>query len=81
MAYIAGFVSEFIGKLILLKRPPHITRYSVGLVTRSNKFDISNAMNDLGWQPTTPVCDAVKGTIEWYFGSAKRPGPLARSLT
>ncbi|NBR06452.1 MAG: NAD-dependent epimerase/dehydratase family protein [Planctomycetes bacterium] len=81
MAYIAGFVSEFIGKMILLKRPPHITRYSVGLVTRSNMFDISNAMNDLGWQPTTHLCDAVKSTIEWYFGSAKRPGPLAGSLT
>jgi len=81
MAYIAGFVSEFIGKIILLKRPPHLTRYTVALVTRSNKFDISNAINDLGWRPTTPLCDAVKLTLEWYFGSTKRPGPLARSMT
>lgn len=81
MAYLAGLFSEFIGKMIMLKRPPHITRYSVGLVTRSNRFDISNAINDLGWKPTTPVCDAVKLTIEWYFGTAKRPGPLARSMT
>ncbi|MFM7097232.1 MAG: NAD-dependent epimerase/dehydratase family protein [Gemmataceae bacterium] len=79
MAYLAGFVSELVGKLIFLKRPPHLTRYSVGLVTRSNKFDISNAINDLEWQPTTMVSDAVEITLDWYFGSSKRPGPLARS--
>ncbi len=79
MAYWAGFFSEILAKVIFLKRPPHLTRYTVGLVTRSNRFDISNAINDLGWRPTTSLRDAIKNTLDWYFGSDKRPGPLARN--
>lgn len=78
MAYIAGFLAECIGKTTLLGRPPHITRYSVALMMRSNRFGIQRAKTDLGWNVTTPLKQAIDRTLEWKFGEGQKPGPLAR---
>mgnify|MGYP006273557623 CR=1 FL=1 len=78
MAYIAGYMAELIGKTTLLGRPPHITRYSVALMLRSNQFSIQRAKADLGWEPKTLLKQAVDNTLAWRFGSSGMPGPLAR---
>lgn len=65
-AYWAGFVSEVIGRMIRLGRPPHLTRYAVALVGRSTRFSIAKAREQLGWQPQVSVPEGVRRTLDWY---------------
>jgi nucleoside-diphosphate-sugar epimerase len=65
-AYWGGFLSEAIGRLIRLGRPPHLTRYAVGLIGRSTRFSIAKAREQLAWQPRVSVRDGVARTLDWY---------------
>ena len=67
MAFWGGFVSEFIGRLIFLRRPPHITRHVVSLVGRSTRFSIDKARTQLGWTPRVGVEEGLKRTLAWYY--------------
>jgi nucleoside-diphosphate-sugar epimerase len=75
-AYWGGFLSELIGRLIRLHRPPHLTRYAVALVGRSTRFSIAKARTQLGWQPCIGIYEGVRRTLEWY-----RKECLNRALT
>jgi nucleoside-diphosphate-sugar epimerase len=66
LAYWVGFLSEIIGRMIRLRRPPHLTRYAVALVGRSTRFSIVKARDDLGWQPRIDVHEGIRRTFEWY---------------
>jgi nucleoside-diphosphate-sugar epimerase len=66
LAYGIGFLSEVIGRMIRLHRPPHLTRYAVALVGRSTRFSIAKAREQLGWQPRICVYEGVRRMIEWY---------------
>lgn len=65
-AYWGGFLSEVIGRIIRIRRPPHLTRYAVALVGRSTRFSIAKAREQLGWKPRIDVRDGVRRAIEWY---------------
>lgn len=65
-AFWAGFLSEVIGHLIRLKRPPHITRYGVSLVGRSTGFSTAKARTQFGWQPRIGIQEGMRETLEWY---------------
>jgi nucleoside-diphosphate-sugar epimerase len=65
-AFWIGFVSEVIGHLIRLKRPPHITRYGVSLVGRSTGFSTEKARTQLGWQPRVSIGDGLRETLDWF---------------
>jgi nucleoside-diphosphate-sugar epimerase len=81
MAYWGGFLSECIGRIINLRRPPHITRHVVSLVGRSTRFSIEKARRDLGWEPRTPVEDGLRQTVDWYDGRNSEPAlATARSV-
>jgi nucleoside-diphosphate-sugar epimerase len=66
MAYWCGLLSEVIGRMIRMRRPPHLTRYAVGLVGRSTRFSIAKAREQLDWQPRVSVHEGIRRTIEWY---------------
>ncbi len=66
LAYWGGFLSEIIGKAIFLRRPPHITRYAVGLILRSTRYSTAKAQTQLGWQPRMPLEQGLRLTYEWY---------------
>jgi nucleoside-diphosphate-sugar epimerase len=66
LAYAAGFMAEVIGRVIRLKRPPHITRYAVGLVGRPTRFSIGRARDQLGWQPRVGAREGLRRALEWY---------------
>lgn len=66
LAYWGGFLSEVIGRMIRLRRPPHLTRYAVALVGRSTRFSIAKAREQLGWQPHVSVREGVRRTLDWY---------------
>jgi nucleoside-diphosphate-sugar epimerase len=65
-AFWGGFFSELIGRLIRLRRPPHLTRYAVALIGRSTRFSITKAREQLGWQPRVGIREGIRRTLEWY---------------
>jgi nucleoside-diphosphate-sugar epimerase len=65
-AYGSGFLSEVIGRLICLRRPPHLTRYAVALIGRSTRFSIAKAREQLGWQPRVSIREGIRRSLEWY---------------
>jgi nucleoside-diphosphate-sugar epimerase len=66
LAYWGGFLSEVIGRVIRMRRPPHLTRYAVALIGRSTRFSIAKAREQLGWQPRVGVREGIRRTLEWY---------------
>ncbi len=66
LAYAGGFLSEVIGRAIFLKRPPHITRYAVGLVGRPTRFSIARAREELGWRPQVGAHEGLRRALEWW---------------
>jgi nucleoside-diphosphate-sugar epimerase len=66
LAFWGGMLSELIGRAIRLKRPPHITRYAVGLVARPTLFSTAKARSQLGWRPTVSVAEGLRRTLDWH---------------
>jgi nucleoside-diphosphate-sugar epimerase len=67
VAYAGGFLSEVIARLIRMRRPPHLTRYAVGLVGRSTRFSIDKARTQLGWAPHVGVHEGLDAALKWWF--------------
>jgi len=65
-AFWIGFLSEVIGHIIRIKRPPHITRYGVSLVGRSTAFSTAKARTQLGWKPRVSIEDGLYEALEWF---------------
>ena len=66
MAFLGGLLSEIIGKMIFLKRRPHITRYAVTLVGRPTLYSTDKARTQLGWQPRTSAAEGIRQSLEWF---------------
>jgi nucleoside-diphosphate-sugar epimerase len=66
LAFWGGFLSEVVGRLIRIRRPPHLTRYAVALIGRSTRFSIAKACEQLGWRPRVDVREGVRQTLDWY---------------
>jgi nucleoside-diphosphate-sugar epimerase len=65
-AYLGGLFSEIIGKLIFLKRRPHITRYAVGIVGRPTLYSTARARTQLGWEPRVKAAEGLKLALDWF---------------
>ena len=65
-AFFIGFISEVIGKMIFLKRPPHITRYAVRLVGRPALYSTAKARTQLGWEQRMSFVEGVNRALEWF---------------
>jgi nucleoside-diphosphate-sugar epimerase len=66
LAFLGGLLSEVIGKMIFLKRRPHITRYAVALVGRSTLYSTAKAQSQLGWQPRVKAEQGLRLTLDWF---------------
>jgi nucleoside-diphosphate-sugar epimerase len=75
VAFWGGMLSELIGRAIRLKRPPHITRYAVGLIARPTLFSTAKARTRLGWRPTVSIEEGLKRTLEWHRQQTEAAGP------
>ncbi len=74
LAFWGGWLSEVIGRLIRIRRPPHLTRYAVALIGRSTRYSTAKAREQLGWQPSTRVRDGLRRAIDWYKKSSSECG-------
>lgn len=82
LAYWTGFLSELIGRMIFLQRPPYITRYAVALVGRPTLFSTAKARSQLGWRPRVSIQEGLRETLDWYQqhlagDQARRANPAA----
>ncbi len=66
LAYLGGAFSEIIGKLICLKRRPHVTRYAITLVGRPTLYSSENARTQLGWLPRVKAEEGLRRALEWF---------------
>jgi nucleoside-diphosphate-sugar epimerase len=66
LAFWGSFLAEVIGRVIFLRRPPHMTRYAVALIGRSTRFSIAKARGQLQWQPRVGVHEGLRYTLDWY---------------
>lgn len=64
LAYLAGWFSELIGKLI--NQEPLITRSKVEALTRDDDFSLSKAEKELNYHPQVNFKEGVFKTINWY---------------
>ncbi|MGF1578349.1 MAG: NAD-dependent epimerase/dehydratase family protein [Gemmataceae bacterium] len=67
MAVFLGWFAECVGRLIFLKRPPHVTRYGVGLFLRSTNYSTEKAEQELGWEPQKSTREALRWSLESQF--------------
>jgi nucleoside-diphosphate-sugar epimerase len=63
-------LSESFARLIRAKNPPSLTRTSLFLMTQDQRFDVSRARRDLGWQSKVSMEEGVRLTAQW----ARRQG-------
>ncbi len=73
LAFGGGFLSELVGRVIHMRRPPHMTRYAVALIGRSTRFSIAKAREQLGWQPRVDVREGLQRTLDWYSTICPQP--------
>ena len=65
LATALASVSEGWARLIRAKEPPSLTRMSLFLMTQDQRFDVSKAKRDLGWQSKVSMEDGVRRAAEW----------------
>jgi nucleoside-diphosphate-sugar epimerase len=65
-AFWVGFLFEVIGRLIFMRRPPHITRYVVSLIGRPTQFSTGKARTQLGWRARVGIEEGLRETLDWY---------------
>jgi nucleoside-diphosphate-sugar epimerase len=66
LAYVGGFLSEIIARLLRFPRAPLISRYTVARMSRSTAYRIDKARTQLGWSPHIKVLDGLAQTLEWF---------------
>lgn len=78
----------------ILEKDIIINEYTIGLIGSSNNFDISKAVNELGYKPNEHYEEELKKAVEWYmenhkddvkkaknYVKAKRVGAVGVALT
>lgn len=71
LAYGLGHFSEFVGKLIRMKRSPYVTRYGVNLVGRPTLYSNEKAKLELGWECRMPILEGMQRSLQWYRENIK----------
>jgi len=56
------------------RRPPPVMRYGIQLLGGDNRFIITRARDELGFEPLVDLADGVKSSVEWYRSSHEEAG-------
>lgn len=71
-----AFVLEFFARILRRPRPPRITRRAIYLIGRPTCYSVAKARKELGWQPSVPIQEGVRRSLEWYFRERGLPVPV-----
>lgn len=61
-----GATLEILSKTLLFGREPILTRYSVGVLAKSQTLDISAAQADLGYRPVIGIDEGLDLFADWW---------------
>jgi nucleoside-diphosphate-sugar epimerase len=76
LAMLLGGLSENLGHLARLRKPPPVMRYGLQLLGGDNRFVISRARQELGFSPQTGVTEGVRNGVGWYRDAYRAPGQV-----
>lgn len=65
-AYLLASILEKIHLLLYTNKEPILTKYGVGVLSKSQTLDISKAKEYLNYKPIISVHDGIKQYCEWY---------------
>jgi len=65
LASALGNLSEGWARLIRAREAPSLSRTSVFLMSQDQRFDVSKAQRDLGWQSQVSMEGGVRLTADW----------------
>jgi len=65
LASALGNLSEGWARLVRAREAPSLSRTSVFLMSQDQRFDVSKARRDLGWQSQVSMEEGVRLTAEW----------------
>lgn len=69
VALVAGYLSEFVSKL--LKKEPGLTPFRVKITCATRYHDITKAKEILGYLPAVSLEDGIKHTLDWIYETHK----------
>ena len=67
LVYYLSWLSEIICSLPFIKREPTFTRYTTGLLAKSQTLNIDKAKDLLGYKPIRNMQESIDETIDWYL--------------
>jgi nucleoside-diphosphate-sugar epimerase len=70
LALTVGALSENVGRLVHRRQPPPLMRYGLQLLGGENRFVISRARHELGFNPAVGLDDGVTDGVRWYRDGA-----------
>ncbi|HEX9062293.1 MAG TPA: SDR family NAD(P)-dependent oxidoreductase [Clostridia bacterium] len=65
-AYNLSYLMELLSKYLLFGKEPLFTRYSLGVISKSQTLDISKARDILGYRPVISTSDSIKNVAGWW---------------
>lgn len=65
-AYAAAWVMELASKAVLNYKEPILTRYSVGVLAKSQTLDITRAKEELGYKPRVSIAEGIEAFTKWW---------------
>jgi nucleoside-diphosphate-sugar epimerase len=66
LALTAGATAEALGRLAHRREPPPVMRYGLQLLGGENRFGITRARAELGFDPQVDLAEGVSRSVEWY---------------
>ena len=65
---------EAAARLARTRRPPPVMRYGIQLLGGENRFIITRAREELGFEPLVDLAEGVGRSVEWYRRSQEKVG-------
>src|SRR3954462_4309994 len=71
LAVSLGAVAETVWRVARLAQPPPVIRYGMQLLGGENRFAITRAREELGFEPQVDLADGVRRSVAWFRGGAE----------
>jgi 2-alkyl-3-oxoalkanoate reductase len=74
LALKLGRAAEAVARLARTRRPPPVMRYGIQLLGGDNRFIITRAREELGFEPLVDLAEGVRSSVDWYRRSHEEAG-------